>query len=145
MPRPRLERESARHSERLCIVMACEDAAEASQVSLQLSQVNKGCLITYRRAEDLYFNSPSGKVALIVLASSEQPEAIGGTLRWMRHRWPHCPIAVVGDTGAGDAELAARKGGASYLTRPVTPEQWAALVTHVLRVPGRVASEERLG
>jgi DNA-binding NtrC family response regulator len=125
--------------------MACGDAAEAAQVSRQLSQVNRGCLITYRRAEDLYFNSPSGKVALIILAGSDRPEALTATLRWMRHRWPHCPIAVIGDTGGGDMELAARKGGASYLARPVTPEQWAALVMHVLHVTGPIVSEERLG
>ncbi len=144
MPRPRPERESARRRERLCIVMACGDAAEAAQVGQQLLQVNTGSLVTYRRAEDVLLNSPSGKVALIILASAEDPEAIGTTLKWMRRRWPGCPITVVGDVGGGEMEIAARKGGASYLARPVASEHWAAMIAHVLRVPGRIASEGRL-
>ena len=141
MSRPRSERESARHRQRLCIVMACGDAAEAAQVGQQLLQVNSGCMVTYRRAEDVLLNLPSGKVALIILASAEDPEAIGATLSWMRRRWPVCPITVIGDVGGGEMEIAARKGGASYLTRPVAPEHWAAMIAHVLRVPGRIASE----
>jgi len=135
----------ARHSQRLCIVMACQDASEAGEVSRQLSQVNSGTLITYRRAEDVLLNSPTGRVALIVLAGSEDPEAVERTLEWMRHRWPHCPIAVVGDQGGGLMEMAARKGGAFYLTRPVDPRQWAAMVQHVLAARGRIATEETLG
>lgn len=147
MPEPK--RISARVSERLCIVMACEDLDEANQVSHQLLQVNRGSLITYRRAEDVISNSPAGRVVLIILAGSDDPEAIGATLTWMRHRWPYCPVAVIGDTGGGSLEIAARKGGASYLVRPVSPQQWAGLVQCVLKVSDRVASEvkreERIG
>ncbi len=122
-----------RVSERLYIVMACEDLGEAAQVGRQLLQVNNGALITYRRAEDVMLNCPSGRVALIILANSDDPEAIGRTLSWMRRRWPGCPIVVVGETGGGAMELAARKGGASYLTRPVSPQQWEGMVQHVLK------------
>lgn len=118
--------------ERFYIVMACEDLGEAAQVSRQLSQVNNGALITYRRAEDVMLNCPSGRVALIILANSDDPETMGKILSWMRHRWPRCPAVVIGETGAGDMEIAARKGGASYLTRPVSPQQWDGLVQHVL-------------
>ena len=51
--------------ERLCIVMACEDAAEAAQVGEQVSQVNRGSLVTYRKAEDVLLNSPAGQVVLV--------------------------------------------------------------------------------
>ena len=118
--------------ERFYIVMACEDLGEAAQVGRQLSQVNNGALITYRRAEDVMLNCPFGRVALIILASSDDPETMGRILSWMRHRWPRCPVVVIGETGGGDMELAARKGGASYLTRPVSSQQWAGLVEHVL-------------
>ena len=121
-----------RTGERFYIVMACEDLGEAAQVGKQLSQVNNGALITYRRAEDVMLNCPSGRVALIILANSDDPETMGRILSWMRHRWPCCPAVVIGETGGGDMEIAARKGGASYLTRPVSPQQWAGLVQHVL-------------
>lgn len=134
MSEPLIEkRADLRVSERLYIVMACEDLGEAAQVGGQLSQVDNGALITYRRAEDVMLNRPSGRVALIILANSDDPEAIGRTLSWMRHRWPGCPIVVVGEMGGGAMELAARKGGASYLTRPVSPQQWAGMVQHVLK------------
>jgi len=138
-------REGLGRTERLCIVMACRDAAEAAQVGRQLLQVNRGSLITYRRADDVLLNSPAGKIALIILAGGEDPKSLGRTLRWMRHRWPRCPIAVVGDTGGDELEVEARKGGASYLARPVAPEQWEAMVAHVLGVQGQPASEETLG
>ncbi len=132
------KRVGRRAGERLYIVMACEDLDEAVQVGRQLSQVNNGVLITYRRAEDVMLNCPSGRVALIILANNDDPEAIGRTLSWMRHRWPQCPIVVIGEMGGGAMELAARKGGASYLTRPVGPQQWAGLVQHVLTGAAKV-------
>ena len=121
----------------LCIVMVCTDMSEAELVSRQLSELNSGCLVTYRRAEDLICNAPAGRVALIILATSDAPAAIGRTLKWLRRRRPHCPITVIGDRGAGELEMTARKGAACYLTRPVSPEQWTAVLTHVLSEPQR--------
>lgn len=116
----------------LCIVMVCADSREAEQVSSALLELNSGCLITYRRAEDLLVNAPAGKIALIILAAGEKPDKIGHTLRWLKHRWPGCNVTVVGDVGSGDHELAAREGGAFYLTRPVSTEQWSAILSHAL-------------
>jgi FixJ family two-component response regulator len=132
---------------RLCIVMVCQDMSEAVQAGRQLSQVNNGSLITYRRAEDVLMNCPTGNVALIVLASSDDPAVTSAVLGWMRHRWPRCPLVVIGDGGGGELEMTARKGGASYLARPVSAEQWAAMVGHAFSPRGQeaAAKEERLG
>ncbi|MFB3891769.1 MAG: hypothetical protein ACE15C_07070 [Phycisphaerae bacterium] len=119
--------------------------SEADQVGRQLSELNTGCLVTYRRIEDLAQNAPAGKVALIVLATDDEPAVTGRTLKWLRHRWPRCPVTVVGDTGCGEHEMAAREGGACYLTRPVRCEEWAALLTHVLGGPrGQVVTRNGL-
>lgn len=136
---------NARHTERLCIVVACTDAAEAADISRHVSQVHTGTLVTYRRAGDILSNAPAGRVVLIILAADGDPTAIAKTLSWMRRRWPRCPVAVIGDVGGGAVEIAARTGGASYLTRPVSPEEWAALVQHVLSMHGQIASEVELG
>jgi hypothetical protein len=125
--------------------MACGDTAEAAQVSEQLSQVNTGLLITYRTAQDVLLNAPSGSVALIILASTDDPVAIIRILQWMRRRWPHCLVTVIGDVGSGGLELAARKGGANFLARPVTREQWHGILSPVLPLPERAAKEEWLG
>ena len=77
-------------------------------------------------------NAPTGKVALIILATADIPAVISQTLKWLRRCWPRCPVTVVGDLGGGEHEMAARKGGACYLTRPVSPEQWTAILIHVL-------------
>ncbi len=140
---PRTMRAEARDGESFCIVMTCSDGDEASQVAEQLSQVNKGVLITYRRCADVLTNSPRGRVALIVLASMETPAELGRALNWMRNRWPNCPITVVGDTGGGNVEVAARQGGACFLARPVTRDQWQAIVSHTLEVPQRVPITDR--
>ena len=116
----------------VCVVMACTDMSEAELVGRQLLEVNSACLVTYLRAEDVKTNLPAGKVALFILATADTPTSIGQTLRWLRNRWPSCPVVVVGDEGSGDYELAARVGGACYLTRPVGPEQWNAVLIHAL-------------
>ena len=126
---------------RVCIVMACADMREADLVGKQLLEVNSACLVTYRRAEDLMYNLPTGKVALFILATADTPAVVGRTLRWLRHRWPRCPVTVVGDAGGGAHEIAAREGGAYYLTRPVSPQQWTSLVTHAL--PGSKSRKDK--
>ena len=128
--------------------MACSDMSEADQVGRQLLEQNTGCLVTYLRAEDMLLNAPAGRVALVILATDDSAETLSRTLSWLHRRWPRCPITVVGDTGCGEYELAAREGGATYLTRPVSPEAWSAILTHALgpvrRVPrGRTQRSAR--
>jgi len=117
---------------RPCVVMVCTDMREAEQVVRQLVKFDNGCLVTYRRVEDLKLNAPTGRVALVILSNAGSPSGIRRTLRWLRHRWPRCPITIVGNAGCGEDEMAAREGGALFLTRPVGQEQWAAILNHVL-------------
>ena len=126
----------------LCIVAACTDATEAEQIARQLSQFDRACLVTYRRAEHLMWNVPAGRTALVVLATRETPATLRRMLDWLRRRWPHCPLTVVGDAGGGEHEMAAREGGACYLTRPVAPEEWAAVLSHALGGQRRVETRE---
>ena len=139
------EVDGTRHRERLCIVVACEDAAEAARLGSLISQVHSGTLVTYRKAEDILLNAPAGRVALIILATDDDPARLGKTLSWLRRRWHRCPVTVVGTEGNVEQETAARMEGATYLTRPAGPEQWASLVQHVLNMQGRIASEVELG
>jgi len=120
---------------RLCVVMVCTDMREAEQVGRQLSEFDNGCLVTYRRVEDLKHNNPTGKVVLAILANADPPSGIRRTLSWLRHQWPRCPITVVGDAGCGEHEMAAREGGAMYLTRPVDHEKWSAMLKYALSGP----------
>jgi hypothetical protein len=112
--------------------MVCTDMSEAEQVGRQLSKVDMGCLVTYRRAEDLMSNAPSGRVALVILAADEDAARTSRTLVWLRRRWSRSPMVVIGDQGGGEQELIARQGGAYYLTRPVADPQWTSMLSHVL-------------
>lgn len=125
----------------LCIVMVCTDASEAENVSRQLLKVNRGVMVAYRRAEDMIHNAPAGKVALVILATEESATVLTRTLRWLKSHWPGSGVAVVGNVGCGEHEMTARQGGAAYLTRPVLPEQWYALVSHA--VHSRVRTDLR--
>lgn len=127
------------------IVMVCTDMSEADQVGKQLSELNKGCLVAYRKVEDLIANAPSGKVALIILATNDNAEVTARMLKWLRHQWPRCPLTVVGDGGCGEQEMAAREGGACYLARPIAPEQWAAMLSHVLGGHKEVVRDKAVG
>ena len=125
----------------LCIVMVCTDSSEAEGVSRQLLKLNRGVMVTYRRAEDMIYNAPAGKVALVILATEDSATTLSRTLRWLKSHWPGSSVAIVGDVGCGEHEMTARQGGAAYLTRPVLPEQWYALVSHAVR--GRVRTDLR--
>ena len=102
--------------------------SEADQIGRQLLKLNSGCLVTYLRLEELMFLSPAGKVALVILAANDTPTMTRRTLSWLRHRWPGCPITVVADAGGGEQEVAAREGGANFLTRPVPMDQWREIL-----------------
>ena len=126
---------------RVCVVMTCDDMSEADQVGRQLTQLNTGCLVTYRRGEDLLRNAPAGQVALAILATQDDPLKMRRILLWLRRRWPRCPVTVVGNTGCGDDEMAARESAANFLTRPVTAQQWSSLLRHTLGDQRQVRKE----
>jgi FixJ family two-component response regulator len=115
------------------VVMACDDMTQADAVGLRLTSVSSGALVVYSRLEDLMVNPPAGRVAVVILDTHDSPAAISRALEWLRRRWNRCPVTVVGDAGGGDHEMAARQGGACFLTRPVTEEQWSSLLSHALR------------
>lgn len=127
--------------QRACVVMTCEDLSEAEVVARTLLQLNTGMLITYRKASDLVSNAPAGRVAVVILATKDSPAVTRRTLEWLRHRWPRCPVTVVGDIGSGEHEMAAREGGASFLSRPVTCEEWTAMLSHTLVGQSKVERE----
>jgi FixJ family two-component response regulator len=92
-----------------------------------------GCLVTYGGAEDFVLNSTAGRVALVILAGEEDPAATQRTLRWLRRRWPGCPIIVVRGAGGVEHEMAARRGGALYLSSGEAAKQLPEMVSHTLR------------
>ncbi len=122
---------------RTCIVMVCANASETDQVACLLSQQNNGILVTYPQAEDLALDPPLRKVLLVILASDDSTQVITRTLRWLRTRLPHCPLAVVGNVGGGEYEITARTGGAMYLTRPVTTGQWSGMLRKAQQMVSR--------
>jgi DNA-binding NtrC family response regulator len=116
--------------------MACDDMSQAEEVSHRLWQLNTGALVVYGQVADLRSNPPAGRIAAVIVDTHEPPVAVRRALEWMRHRWPGCPVTVVGDAGGGEQEMAARQGGASFLTRPVTEEQWLSLLAHAVARQG---------
>ena len=126
----------------MCVVMACSDMHEADQVGRRLVELNTGCLVTYLRAGDILLNSPSGKVALVILATDESINVLRRALQWLRRRWPGCPITVVSDAGSGEYEMAARQSAATFLARPVSDEQWSAILSHALETARRLEPVE---
>lgn len=112
------------------IVMACDDPDEASQVGQELLQLNSGRLRVYDGIWQFMEHPPREHVAAVILATRDDPETMGQTLQWTRHRWPRCSVAVIADTGGDGHEMAARENGANFFTRPVTSAQWRAIVCH---------------
>ena len=116
----------------LFVVLACDDAGQADAVGRRLLQMNTGALVVYGRLGDLLANPPAGRIAAAIVDTHEPQASVRGALDWLRSRWPRCPVTVIGDAGGGDQEMAARQGGATFLTRPVTEEQWMSLLGHAL-------------
>lgn len=118
-----------------CVVIVDAHWQEVEQISRLLAglQTNTGSLVTYRRMVDLIHSPPpSGHVAMVVLASDDPPEVLTRALHWLRNRYLRSAMVVVGDDGCGERELAARIGGANYLTRPIHSGQWSGLLSHAL-------------
>jgi hypothetical protein len=92
-----------------------------------------GCLVTYEAAEDFVLNPPAGRVAMVILAGEEGPAATQRTLRWLRRRWPACPMTVVRGAGGVEHEMAARRGGALYLSSGEVARQLPEMVSQALR------------
>jgi hypothetical protein len=97
--------------------------------------------VTYFRSQDLLLNSPVAKVAMVVLASEDPPPVLRALLALLRHRLPHCPVTVVADSGCGEHERVARDGAAMFLVRPVSTEQWAGVLSNVMRLASAPAGE----
>lgn len=119
----------------MCVVIVDAHWQEVEQISRLLEglQTNTGSLVTYRRMIDLIHSPPPiGHVAMVVLASDDPPEVLTRALHWLRNRYLGSAMVVVGDDGCGEHELAARIGGANYLTRPIHSGQWAGLLSHAL-------------
>jgi hypothetical protein len=112
------------------IVMACQDRLETEQVGQELLKVNSGRLQAYRRIRDLICNPPTGPITSAILATHDGQAEVTEALEWIRRQWPRCLTIVIGDTGCGRQERMARQGGALFLTRPVSAEQWLAIVCH---------------
>jgi DNA-binding NtrC family response regulator len=129
---------SAAHRQRLCVLLTCDRPAEADLARLAVSQVNNTILATYRKSKEILASRPVGRAALVILAAAEEAHAVRRTLSWLRHGWPRCPVAVVGEAGSVEMELTARIGGASFLPRPVDPGAWTSIIHHALAKADRV-------
>ena len=120
--------------DRINVALVCAGGSEVQQAAQAVLQLNNGCLVAFQQVMDLLHNCPVGKLNMIIFVSSQgQAESIEDGLGRLRQRWPHCPLAVIGDLGGGAHELVARQHAAAYLTRPVTQAQWSALVSAVLK------------
>lgn len=128
-------------SGRVCVLMTAAQKSEADEVGRKLLEQNEACFVTYQEAEELLSNVPVGRIALVILAADESPSVIRGVLGRLRGRWMNCPLAVIGDIGGGEHEMAARECGAFFFTRPVSREQWSALVEHAVRLSGKVQAQ----
>jgi hypothetical protein len=115
-----------------CIVVVFDDRDEAEAIDRELSQVNSSRLRAYEDLWRLLEHPPCEDVAAVILATRDDPETIGQTLQWARHRWPRCLVTVIGDVGGEGHEMAARENSANFLTRPVTSVQWRAVVRHAI-------------
>jgi DNA-binding response OmpR family regulator len=115
-----------------CIVMACDDRDEAQEIGREIVQVNSSCLRAYDGVLEFVEHPPREHVVAVILATRDDPETMGQTLQWTRHRWPRCPVTVVCDTGGEGHEMAARENGANFLPRPVAASQWRAVIRHAI-------------
>ena len=89
-------------------------------------------------------NIPTAVVAMVVLATEENPDRLGRTLKWLRNRWPRCQVTVIGNCGGGQYEMVARSGGATFLTRPVSEEDWQAVFCYVRQIESEVKKGKNL-
>jgi len=123
-----------------CAIALCARAGEVDRLGRLITTVNNGSLISYRRWEDFICNPPRSAIGMFVVGADEAPADLLQALHWLRERYPRHLIVVVGDEGGGEQEMTARRGGASYVTRPVPAETWWQLLSHAFA--GRVRASQ---
>jgi hypothetical protein len=123
--------------------MVCGDQEETGRIEEEFSKVESGCLQVYTKIVDLMNNLPTGRVVSVIVATTDGPSIMGQALSWIRHRWPRCSITVIGDVGCNGLEMAARRNSANFLTRPVTTEEWTAILTQHSRQRQTLGRRER--
>jgi hypothetical protein len=124
---------------RVCVVLLSPFPQERDRIGEMVAR-GSGSLLSYERVEQLAWNEPVGRVAMVILATRETPESLGRVLSFVRRRWPRTTTVVVADEGSGDVERAARGRGALFFTRPVGGQLWLDMVQHTLQSTARPAA-----
>lgn len=134
--------ESAKRPARIrCDVLVCGDGGEVS-AALQDESLGGGATLFYSSASDLLRAQPAAGMVLVMFGQLVPLEQLGRLLRWARHRWPKCCMAVIGQAGQTGREMAARCGGALYLVPPDLEQQVSELAGHLFSEP--VGTDGRL-
>jgi hypothetical protein len=115
-------------------VLVCGDGGEVS-AALQDESLGGGATLFYSSSSDLLRAQPAAGMVLVVFGQLVPLEQLGRLLRWARHRWPRCCMAVIGQAGQAGREMAARCGGALYLVPPDLEQQVSQLAEHLLGEP----------
>ncbi len=62
-----------------------------------------------------------------------QSDKVGTALRWLGRRWPRCISVVVSGAADRQLEVRVRSFGAMYVVRPVSYEEWLAILDSGLK------------
>lgn len=119
------------------VAMVCRDDAEAARVGQLLEGIGSGSLMTFRRTEDISSNAPRRAVSLVVMTGMSDADITRDSLRKLRRSLPRVALAVIGETSSIELEIAVREAGAIFFVKPVTDEQWVAMLEHAIVRNGR--------
>jgi len=116
----------------LCAVVGNARMGEASQISKSLAaSLRDGCVLEFSSLTDIVNCMPAGSLDLLVLTADQSPAETGELLRWARRNWPGCRVIVVCQDSDLELERVVRSNGGLFFVRPVSLEQWHALLQNV--------------
>lgn len=114
----------------VCVVI-CSDKDVVRQVTQSLAECGNGRVISYDNPSDLAGNIPISNADMVVFAGEQSPELTYGMVRWSRRVWRNCVTVVMGNPGQRELEIASRRGGAYYLTKPTSGYDWDMILEGV--------------
>ena len=113
-----------------CVVI-CSDRDAVRQIGESLAKCGTGRIVAYDKPSDLAANIPVFDVDMVVFAGEQSPQIMHDMVNWAKRNWRNSVPVVLGNPGQRDLEIATRRAGAFYLTRPTTEYDWDMILEGV--------------
>ena len=127
------------------VVLISARTEEASQLGRLLKTEQSGSLIQYDSWADFIQGPPRLSSCVLAIDTELLGKGLDQAVEIVRRRLPSTGrLFLIGSSGGGAEEIAARSSGAGYLVRPVHPETWLRILSEATPAPRAVGQPRQV-